>query len=361
MSGKADQPSDNYIDDDLNSAAEKYQAALVGRPNDPMLLTALGEIYYEQGKTDEAEALFRKALEHDYRQQRALKGLGILLQEKNELVDAMYLYLKYLEVEPKDALVCSNLGVTFHNLGDYDSALEYYKRAEKEEPEDSIIKKNSALAFLALNRVKDARDKLQEALKLYPDDAEINALLGSALVADGDLHGATEFYERALKNDPLYADAHFEFAVLLGQLDRFSDASVHTKLAAALFIKVRDTGRAARAYWELGRDYYQMGDLESSLRASTEALKFEPTLAPVYFNIGLALLQLGRDSEARKRYEDGIQNLSQLTDLKYYAIDDLKNALVKNPQLTGGKEILEILEQKYNAGSKNIANSVLTS
>jgi tetratricopeptide (TPR) repeat protein len=141
-------------------------------------------------------------------------------------------------------------------------------------------------------------------------------------------------------------------------LNRFAEAASHAKTAAELFLEVRDTGRAARAHWELGWDYYLMGDWENSLRASSQALQWEPNLAPLYFNIGLTLLHLSRDAEARKRYEDGIQNLSQLTDLKYYAIKDLRNALDKNPNLTGGSEILAMLEATYAGESGKILKAV---
>jgi tetratricopeptide (TPR) repeat protein len=346
---------DDYLGRDLESAAVHYQEAIVFRFHDPALYSALGQVYYEQGKGDEAEKQFRKALDYDYKHLRALKGLGILLQDRNDLAGAMYLYLRYLEVEPKDALVCYNLGATFHNLGDYERALDYYERAEKEDPKDPLVRKNRGLALLALGRAGEARDTLLEARKIAPDNAEVERLLGSALVANGEFDRADEFYRSALKKDSKDGDGHFEFAVLLVRLKKFAEAAEHATKAAELFLEVHDTGRAARAYWELGWDYYLMDDWDSSLRASTEALQLEPNLAPVYFNIGLALLHLGRDAEARKRYDDGTQNLSQLSDLKYYAIDDLSRALAKNPNLRGGSEILAMLQAKYEVDSKEIA------
>src|SRR5262249_13140732 len=125
-----------------------------------------------------------------------------------------------------------------------------------------------------------------------------------------------------------------------------------------LFYKSGDILGAARAYWEIGWDCYLLGKYEESLESSIEALRFDPNLAPVYFNIGLVLLQMGRDAEARKRYNDGMQKLTQIADLKYYAIEDLRDALIKNPQLTTGVEILAMLEKQYAAASKDIATSV---
>jgi tetratricopeptide (TPR) repeat protein len=346
---------ENYLRRELASAAIDYQEAIVLRPHDPTLHNALGQVYYEQQRPDEAEKQFRMALEYDYQSLGALKALGILLQKRNDLVEAMYLYLRYLELEPKDALVCYNLGATFHNLGEYESALGYYERAEREDPKDPLIRKNRGLALLALGRAEEARDTLLEARKLAPADPEVDRLLGSALAANAEFDRASEFYSSALNKDPKDPDGHLEFAVLLVRSKRFAEAAEHAKAAAELFIQLGDTGRAARSYWELGWDYYLMDDWDSSLRASTEALQLEPNLAPVYFNIGLALLHLGRDAEARKRYDDGTQNLSQLSDLKSYAIDDLSRALAKNPNLRGGSEILAMLQAKYEVDSKEIA------
>jgi len=219
-----------------------------------------------------------------------------------------------------------------------------------------LIRKNRGLALLALGRVEEARDTLIEAQKLAPSDVEVNRLLASALVANGEFNRAKDFYVSAFNTNPKDADAHLEFAALLVRLNRFEEATEHARAAVELFLEVRDTGRAAQAYWELDWDYYLMGNWESSLRASSEALQLEPKLAPVYFNIGLTLLHLDRDAEARKRYDDGIQNLSQLADLKY-AIDDLSKALAKNPNLPGGSKILAMLQAKYEVDSKEIAKA----
>ena len=85
----------------------------------------------------------------------------------------------------------------------------------------------------------------------------------------------------------------------------------------------------------------------SPSRRVTEALKLNPDLAPVHFNRGLALLQLGRAEEARQQYEGGIARLAQVADLKSHAIDDLRDALDKSPKLVGGAKILAMLEDKY--------------
>ena len=115
---------ESYVGGNLNQAASYYQKAIEWRPHDGNLHCSLGQVYLEQARTDEAEKEFRKALDYEYQNMRALKGLGVVLQEKDDLSGAMYLYLRYLELDPKDAFVCLNLGVVFHDLGNYEKAVQ---------------------------------------------------------------------------------------------------------------------------------------------------------------------------------------------------------------------------------------------
>jgi tetratricopeptide (TPR) repeat protein len=281
-------------------------------------------------------------------------NLGLVLQEKGDLSGAMYFYLRYLESDPKDAFVCLNLGVVFHNLGNYDKAVQYYGRAEKEEPDDPLIRKNHALALLALGRVEEASATLLRAREVAPQDAEVDRILGSAFDSGGETVRVLEFYESAIRKDPNDHEAHLQSAILLSRRGQYQEAVKRAEAVAHLFREANNHEGAAEACWEIGWDYYMLGDWTKSLQASTEALKLNPDLAPVRFNRGLTLLQLGRPEEARKQYEEGIARLAQTADLKSYAIDDLRDALDKSPNLVGGAKILAMLEDKYASLSRDL-------
>jgi len=353
----ANRALESFLAGNLNRAEVYYREAIAWDPGDANLHSDLAELYYEQGKADEAETQFGEALECDYQNETALKGLGVVLQEKGQLLDAMYLYLKYLELRPEDAVVCLNLGVVFQEMGDYSKAVDYYERAEKEDPNDALAPKNRALALLALARFEEARDALLQARKIDPEDAEVDRLLGSTRDALGDSAGALECYESAIKKDPDDPDSHLEFAYIAARLERSSDAAEHAKIAFDLFNAKGNTQSAAQALWELGWDKYLLKDWSSSLQASQDALKLDPSLTPVHFNLGLVLLHLGQVDEARKEYEEGIARLTQVTDLKEHAIEDLRAALKRNPRLNGAAEILAMLEEKYASLSRDLAKS----
>ena len=348
---------ESYLDGKPEAAQSYYRDALAWQPHDADLHASLGQICYDLDQTEEAEKHFRKALDYDYRNKRSLQGLAVLLQDRGELEHAMYLYLRYLELEPRDALACLNLGAVFHNLGDLDKAIEYYKRAEREAPENPLIAKNQALALLALGSFDDARTILQRARASNPTDADIENLLGDALDAQGDAAGAETAYRAAIQKNPNQAQPHFRLAALCVRLDRYKEAVEHAKQAAVLFRQDHNDLAAGEALWELGWIEYMLGDFERSMEASSEALKLNEYLIPVHFNLGLVLLHMGKPAEARREYEEGLDRLVQVADLKTHAIDDLHEALQRNPKLSGAAEILARLEERYAILSRGLSES----
>ena len=143
-------------------------------------------------------------------------------------------------------------------------------------------------------------------------------------------------------------------AAFLGQ---YRKAEKEATLAAGMFMNAGNDQGTAFAYWELGWCHYNLGDMQASVQASTQALQFDPALTPAYFNLGLALLHLGRGEEARSAYDTGVAKVVEVSDLKIHAIDDLNAALKRNPDLEGAARILQTLEQVYDALSRDLVNA----
>ena len=356
----AGQASKAQLNEKLEDAERYFREALIWQPEDADLHSSLGQVYYEQTKPIEAERQFRKALDYDYSNLRAFKGLGLLLQERGDMKEPMYYYLKYLESNPSDPVVNHNLGTVFHNMGDYESAIEYYERAEKEDSRDALVRKNHALALLAVGEFDKAKKALSIAREVAPNDGEVDNLLGSVFVAEGDQESAIKAYETAIEKDPDNAENHLEFAELADELARYDDAIEHSQKAADLSVKAGDSSAAGEAYWELGWSYYMSERWLESIEASRKALRLNPLLNPVHFNLGLALLQLNRADEARREYEEGIEGVADVSEIKAHGIDDLRNAMVKNPQLPQADQILQILEDRYEMLSRHLTAAQVT-
>lgn len=360
LARKADRFEDEanaaYERGNLEQAAAKYRQALDWQPSNVGYRGKLGQIYVELGRFDEAEKAFHLALVMDYEDRRSLNGLGVMLHQQGKFADAMYYYLRLVELEPKDGNVCHNLSVVFYQLGKYDDAVEWSDRAIGVAPSDPDVLQVRVKVLASVGRLDETRAVLDRAAEVSPDDPEIDLLLGWTLDLQNQPEASLKAYQDAERKDPDNAEIGLQVARLANVLGRFQEAVGASTRAAGLFIGAGDNPGAGNANWELGWSYYKLGDMDASLQASTRALEFVPTLTAAHFNLGLALLHLGRIAEAQVRYEEGAAKIVDVSDLKTLAIYDLQEALKRNPNLDGAAPILQFLEQVYDALSRDLAN-----
>ncbi len=333
-------------------AIQYLERAIDYAPSDPAFYSDLGQIYYEMGQYIEAEKQFKQALKFDYSYLRALKGLGYTAQARGNLSEAVYIYLRYLQENKEDGGVLFNLGAALQDSGNYAEALRYYSKAEKLEPKNPVIPENRARALYSMGKIEEAIGSLHQALELNPDNPEAHSFLGLALEALGESSQALSSYEAALERDPKNAKIHLAVGGLLDQMGRYKEAAEHTGLALETFKEKGDEEDLTSAYWNLGWSYYHLDDWANSVQASRNALELNPKLFAARFNLALALLHEGHDKDALDEYQKGVEDLSQPSDLKYWAMDDLEEALRKRPDLPGGQAILGMLGSRYEAMRK---------
>ncbi len=338
---------DLYLKGEVNAAILSYTKALNWSPEDAYLHSALGQVYYEQEKYANAIKEFRKALEHDYYNHRALKGLALSLHITGDQLDAIYVYLRALDVVPDDLDVLVNVGTLLYERRRYDEAIEYYAKAEKLDPKNAATYLNLGMAYHSMGKFEDALTNLRNASKLDPQNSETCRLIGLCLESSGNYVGALESYQEAVQHDEKNAEATLDIAQVLNELRRPAEAIPYGLKAANEFLEVNDQEGVANAYWEVGWSHYLLGAWNASIKASQEALRLSPNLFPARFNLGLALLQTNRLPEARHEYEEAINAVSTPSDIGTYAIEDLKAAMTHNPELPGAEGILDFLTTEY--------------
>ena len=346
-----------YERGDLQQASEKYSEAVDWQPANAEYLGNLGTVLGQLKRFDDARRVFNVALFHHPDDKRALKGMALILHQQRELRDAMYFYLRYADHEPDDADVCYNLGAVFYELGRYDDAVEWSERAMTLTPDDPLVLRLRVQALAAVGRLEETGPVLEHAARISPDDPQIYLLLGQTLDLLGQPEASLGAYRQAASKNPGNPEIHLEIARVAAFLGKYREAENEANLAARMFTESGNDQGAAHAYWELGWCYYNLDEMQSSVDASKHALQLDPSLAPAHFNLGLALLHLGRGEEARSAYESGVAKVVEVSDLKIHAIDDLNAALKRNPSLEGAVRILEALEQVYDALSRDLASA----
>lgn len=226
-----------------------YTGILAKNPGCWMAHYNLGIALNNQGKTDEAIAHYREAIELRPSYAEAHYNLGRLLARKGQLDDAVTHYEKALEINPADAEAQNNLGVTLFGSGRVDEAIAHY----------------------------------QEALKIRPDYAEASCNLASALLSKGDLDGAIAYYSVCLALLPNQAEPEYNLASALLRKGRTDEAIAHYKKALEL------RPDSADAHANLGSAFLEKGRVQEAIAAYRNALRISPENVPAQTNLAWLL------------------------------------------------------------------------
>jgi tetratricopeptide (TPR) repeat protein len=138
---------------------------------------ALADKDLETGKTDEAIAKYREALQvqpdnalNHYKLSVALRKAGDTEGERAELEEAV-------KFDPKLAAAHNELGFLLARAGDATGAVDHFRLAVQSAPAWTDAWVNLAAELAVLSRFAEAREAVARALTLDPDNADARALM----------------------------------------------------------------------------------------------------------------------------------------------------------------------------------------
>ena len=155
-----------------------------------------------------------------------------LYAEKN-FDAAIISYSNYIESHPKDAPSYFNRARALEEQGKREDALADYKKAAQLDTYDPSYRMGSGMCNFQLGNYNQAIIDMNEVLKLNPQSAQAFYIKGIALIKNGDVQGAMESYNNALRYDKNHAGAYFQRGVLKA-LSKKGGACEDLKKAKAL-------------------------------------------------------------------------------------------------------------------------------
>ena len=171
---------------DNDSAYAYYSRAYEVAPEEVVVIEEYANFCFNIGKFEEAEGLFKKLLEKDPNDARAMQMLGVIYSDKDDLQLAVEYYNKALDIEPDNSQLWFNLGVLyFQRLKDNDKAIDAFKRAVELQPEDKDAFVNLSIALIMANRFDEAVEKLSVFVEEYPEECTGWDLYSQALLRKG--------------------------------------------------------------------------------------------------------------------------------------------------------------------------------
>lgn len=118
----------------MNDAEGLYRRAIELDPWLTIAYTNLGNIAFRRQNTEAAEALYRQALELDRRQPEAQYNLGYMMLERGQADEAIPLFHGAIEVDPNFADAHFNLAMAYEHAGQPAKARPFWRSYIELEP-----------------------------------------------------------------------------------------------------------------------------------------------------------------------------------------------------------------------------------
>jgi tetratricopeptide (TPR) repeat protein len=292
----------------------------------------LGDVLRDQGKLDEAEAAFRKALAIDPKHADAHNGLGNVLMDRGQPDRALLAFRKALEYDPKKAAPHNGLGNALYRKGRTDEALLAYRQALQCDPNYTLAHTNLGNALQVKGKLDEAIASYRKAIELAPTQVYPHVGLGNVLMARRQYEEAQASYRKAIASNPRYAEGHNGLANAL-----YAQGKVDEAIASA-HEAIKLQPKSAMFHTNLAIALVGKGKIDEAIARYRKAIECGPRYAWAYLGLGKAYLERGQSREAVAEYRKCIDLLPglQALDRKVGAVEAGK------VKLTGWRERVEL-------------------
>ena len=268
--------------------------------------------HHQQGRLNEAEALYRSMLRIDPHHFDAIHMLGVVALQQNKLAEAM----QYLDIAssiyPDMAELQSHRGLALMGLGRIGDALACFDKAAHLQPDLAHAWANRGAAQHALGRYADALASYDRALELYPDSPELMTNRGHSLIELGRLEEALASLNAAIETAPGMPAAFNNRGLAFHRAKRFESALADFDRAIALHPSY------AEAFNNRGNTLRELDRIEDALASAVRALTFDPSSAEAHNSRGVAL-------QALNRFEDALASFDRALAINPFHLNALNN------------------------------------
>ncbi len=278
----------------LNEAEAICRQLLTHDPNNAPALHLLGVIAKLTGNDDAALELLGRSVAVAPNDPFAQSNLGNLLRDKGRFDLALAAYHKAIALDPNFAAAFFNLGMCHWQMNQDDHAIANLRQAIHISPGMTNAWFALATVLKEAGQIEPSIAACQKAIELNPNAAGYHYSLADAYeLKSPPLHDqAIAAYRRAIEIDPNYSEARCDLAVALAALGRAPESEAALTDAAA--------HGAAPALLALtrGRILHRAGQSEKAIEFLRRAAQLDPDSWRAWFNLGNALRETGRFSEA---------------------------------------------------------------
>ncbi|MCA9751006.1 MAG: tetratricopeptide repeat protein [Gemmatimonadetes bacterium] len=249
-----------------DEAEVELKAAIAANPGYVDAHVALGELYEQLDRKDEAIAHYAAVLQQRPDKSSLMMKTAVLLNARGRYQEAVP-YLRTLVQISDSPETRFEYGRALTEVGRYDEGIEQFRAAIAAQPEQPQAFTNLGIAQAKLGKTSEAIESFREAIYLDPYGKEAYFHLGNALQAAkqyddakeafeeaarigltwvdprvhrgnlanelGEYEDAVQWYEQAIRLNPTHVVARYNMSAALANLGRFDEALEHLQVAEA--------------------------------------------------------------------------------------------------------------------------------
>ena len=178
-------------------AESLFRRALDIDPGHARARSNLGALLAQRGEPEAAMAELRRAARDDTTHVSPLLSLASILRERGRLRQAVEVLLDAVRRDPTNPVARGGLGELYLQMGLVDRALVELREAADRAPGNAAHQSNLGLALASATRFEEAAGAYERALEITPNDARVLVNLAVALSQLGANARALDLLERA--------------------------------------------------------------------------------------------------------------------------------------------------------------------
>jgi tetratricopeptide (TPR) repeat protein len=266
--------------------------------------SALGLLYMQMGKQDDAIAQLREALRLDPSRTDARDSLVQLwISEAGEALKAenpeksLAALLQARKIKPDDPNVEYRLGMVALRMSLFADAMEAFQNVLK-------FRSDDAAALYGLGRAQSGAAKFPEAkitfakyVQMHPDDPSGQFALGLVLQTLQENQAARRCFQRSIELRPAQTESYFRLGLLDLDENHLDDAEANFQTT------LKRDPKHAGALTGSGRVAFQKKNYDQAAQQLRQAIASDPSLREAHYYLGLDYARLGQKDESAKELE----------------------------------------------------------
>lgn len=297
-------------DSQLREAEDQLTSVLRAAPNEPRALNLLGAIRAQQGKLNDAEVLFSRALRLDNQLVSAHMNLAHVFLLKGAPEKTIAELKEVIRLEPNNAEATYKLASLLLAQNHFDECINFIEPMKDSASAALLVVLGDA--YLKKHDPDQAEASYQLALTRKNDDAD--AVLGLAEVYQfrKDLQEAAVYLARAKQSVANSPATLYRFALVAMRAGGYEEAN------AALTQAVKLNPDEPSYFLALGTTWLQKPDLFEAEKAFRRALELQPDNSPAQLSLGYTLMMQKKYPEARQWLEKSLEKNNGVPETFYY-------------------------------------------